>query len=162
MNLVARPRRRCLRNRQPAQRGKFLAVAAAVSAVLLFALSAPSSSVAIAGGAQTQLQLNEEACGEYRKVDAEMNRVYGLIVRNYRGDTVFLTAMRKAQLAWIRYRDAHVESTFPGDRAQYGSINLMCRCAELAEITKARTQVLNRWIEGIDEGDVCAGSVKVK
>lgn len=98
----------------------------------------------------------------YKKADAEMNQAYGLIMGNYRGDRAFISAMRKAQLAWIRYRDAHVESIFPGDASQYGSINPMCRCTDLAEITRARTQILNRWVEGIEEGDVCAGSVKVK
>ena len=123
---------------------------------------APGFPVANAAGEQTQLQLNEEACGEYKKADAEMNRTYAVIRRNYGGDRVFLAALRKAQLAWIRYREAQLASIFPGDGSQYGSVNPMCRCGELAEMTKARTQILNRWVEGIEEGDVCAGSVKTK
>ena len=106
--------------------------------------------------------MNDQACSNYKKADGEMNHAYQAILRDYRKDREFVAALRKAQLAWIRYRDAHLNSIFPGDRSQYGSINTMCRCNELAELTKARTQVLNRWVEGIEEGDVCAGSVKVK
>jgi uncharacterized protein YecT (DUF1311 family) len=131
-----------------------------VLAILFFApvMDLPSSSA----GAQTQMQLNKEACDEYKKADVEMNDVYRRINRDYRDNPGFIAALKKAQLAWIRYRDAHLESIFPGDPSQYGSINPMCRCTNLAEITKERTKVLKRWVEGIEEGDVCAGSVKVK
>jgi len=112
--------------------------------------------------AQTQQELNDQACSDYKQADREMNQAYRTILRDYRKDRGFVAAMRKAQVAWIRYRDAHLNSIFPGDRSQYGSINTMCRCNDLAELTKERTRVLNRWVEGIEEGDVCAGSVKVK
>lgn len=108
------------------------------------------------------MELNQEACEGYKKADAEMNAVYRRINRDYRHDPGFIVALKKAQLAWIRYRDAHLVSIFPGDASQYGSINPMCRCMNLAEITKARTQILNRWVEGVEEGDVCAGSIKIK
>jgi uncharacterized protein YecT (DUF1311 family) len=141
-------------------RQQLFAIVVVISA-LLFVLPAQGANAANALG-QTQMQLNEEACGEYKKADAEMNWAFGLIMRNYRGNQSFVSAMRRAQLAWLRYRDAQLESIFPGDARKYGSINPMCRCMQLAEITKARTQILNRWVEGIEEGDVCSGSVKVK
>jgi uncharacterized protein YecT (DUF1311 family) len=111
---------------------------------------------------QTQMQMNQEACDDYKKVDREMNQAYQTILRDYHNNRAFIVAFRKAQLAWIRYRDAQLESIFPGDPSQYGSINTMCRCLNLAELTKERTQALNRWVEGIEEGDVCAGSARVK
>jgi uncharacterized protein YecT (DUF1311 family) len=139
---------------------QLLAYTTVVLAILLFtpAMDLPTSFVR----AQTQMQLNKEACDEYKKADAEMSDVYRRINRDYRDDAGFIAALKKAQLAWIRYRDAHLESIFPGDPSQYGSINPMCRCTNLAEITKERTRVLKRWVEGIEEGDVCAGSVKTK
>jgi uncharacterized protein YecT (DUF1311 family) len=138
----------------------FFASSAVVLAILLFfpVMDLPTSSAS----AQTQMQLNKEACDEYKKADAEMNDVYRRINRDYRDNPGFIGALKKAQLAWIRYRDVHLESIFPGDPSQYGSINPMCRCTNLAEITKERTRVLKRWVEGIEEGDVCAGSVKAK
>jgi uncharacterized protein YecT (DUF1311 family) len=129
---------------------------------LSFVSPAPQLVSAKAKNAQTQMQLNKESCDEYKKVDAEMNAVYRRITRDYRQNQVFISALKKAQLAWIGYRDAQVESIFPGDPSQYGSISTMCRCNNLTELTKARTEILNRWIEGVEEGDVCAGSVKIK
>ena len=111
---------------------------------------------------QTQLQMNEGACVDYKQADREMNGVYLKIVSDYRRDPVFIKALKKAQLAWLHYRDAHVDSIFPGAASQYGSVSAMCRCGSLAEITKERTQTLNRWLEGVAEGDVCAGSVRIK
>lgn len=111
---------------------------------------------------QTQMKMNQEACDDYEKLNREMNQAYQTILRDYHNNRVFIVAFRKAQLAWIRYRDAQLKSIFPGDPSQYGSINTMCRCLNLAELTKERTQALNRWVEGIEQGDVCAGSAKLK
>jgi uncharacterized protein YecT (DUF1311 family) len=128
--------------------------------LLLFPwMDLPASSFS---GAQTQMQLNKEACDEYKKADAELNEVYRRITRDYRQSVDFIAALKKAQLAWISYRDAHLESIYPGDASQYGSINTMCRCTNLAEITKERARVLKRWTDGVEEGDVCAGSMKTK
>lgn len=132
------------------------------SARLLLICACLGLGFANVANAQTQQEMNDQACSEYKQADREMNQAYQTILRDYRNDRGFVAALRKAQLAWIRYRDAHLNSIFPGDRSQYGSINTMCRCNDLAEITKERTRVLNRWVEGIEEGDVCAGSVKVK
>jgi uncharacterized protein YecT (DUF1311 family) len=132
--------------------------------VVVFLLMFPTAGLPASGSAvaQTQMQLNQEACDKYKQADAEMNSMYRRITQEYRGDAAFIAALKKAQLAWIRYRDADLESIFPGDRGQYGSINPMCRCMHLAETTKERTRILKQWVEGIEEGDVCAGSVKVK
>ncbi|HEV7681871.1 MAG TPA: lysozyme inhibitor LprI family protein [Pyrinomonadaceae bacterium] len=135
-----------------------------VCACLGFAIVSSFGSVDASSRAkgQTQQEINDQACSDYKQADREMNQAYQTILQDYRKDRGFVAALRKAQLAWIRYRDAHLNSIFPGDRSQYGSINTMCRCNDLAELTKERTQVLNRWVAGIAEGDVCAGSVKVK
>jgi uncharacterized protein YecT (DUF1311 family) len=140
---------------------RFIALGVVAFGLLLasLALDLPAANSA---NAQTQLQLNKEACDEYKKADTEMNAVYQRITREYARDRGFIAAIRKAQLAWIRYRDAQLDAIFPGDPSQYGSISMMCRCNNLAEITKARTEILNRWVEGVEEGDVCAGSVKIK
>ena len=128
----------------------------------LVALSFGGVQASSSENSQTQLQMNEASCAKYKQADRELNRVYLKIVSDYRSDPVFIKAMKKAQLAWLRYRDAHVESIFPGAASQYGSVSTMCRCGSLSEITKERTKTLNRWLEGIEEGDVCAGSVKIK
>ena len=126
--------------------------------ILAAACSATGGTVA-----QTQLELNQEACDEYKKADAELNKVYNQILREYQQDKVFVQKLKAAQRAWIAFRDAHLASLYPNPHPGfYGSVNPMCRCLRLAEWTTERTKVLREWIEGIEEGDICAGSVKMK
>jgi uncharacterized protein YecT (DUF1311 family) len=134
----------------------FVAITLFANTITISIASSPSS------GEQNQMELNKQACDEYKKVDAEMNRVYQTVVKDYAGDRTFIASLRKAQLAWISYRDAHLDSLYPGDASQYGSVNTMCRCNQLAELTEERTKKLKQWADGIEEGDVCAGSVKTK
>ena len=114
--------------------------------------------------AQTQAQMNDEACREYKKADAELNKMYQQILRENKTDALFVRKLRTAQRAWVTYRDALVESIYPAanPQSEYGSVYPMCYCAELTEITKKRTAELRAWVDGIPEGDVCTGSRKIK
>lgn len=78
---------------------RFIALGVVVFGLLLVspALDAASANPA---NAQTQMQLNKEACDEYKRADGEMNSVYRRITREYRGDAGFIAALKKAQLAW--------------------------------------------------------------
>jgi uncharacterized protein YecT (DUF1311 family) len=104
----------------------------------------------------------EETCNEYKRTDAELNRVYQRVLAEYKTQTVFISKLRAAQRAWILFRDAHVESLYPLQRSQYGSVYQTCRCTMLLEVVRERTEVLQKWITGNEEGDVCSGSIKIK
>ncbi|HEX5705730.1 MAG TPA: lysozyme inhibitor LprI family protein [Pyrinomonadaceae bacterium] len=114
--------------------------------------------------AQTQAEMNAEACGAYRAADEELNRVYARILRDYRSDVKFVRKLRAAQRAWLVYRDAHLAARFPEEdkRGNYGSVFPMCFCMVQEEVTRARTEVLKKWVDGLDMGDVCAGSVRIR
>lgn len=126
------------------------------------------SSLLLATGAtasaQTQLELNEKACASYKKADTAMNKTYQQILGRYRADSLFIQKLKSAQRAWIAYRDAHLEALYPAadKRAAYGSVNPMCQCVALEEITVERTKILKKWVDGIEEGDVCGGSIKIR
>jgi uncharacterized protein YecT (DUF1311 family) len=110
---------------------------------------------------QTQQKLNSEAKLEFEKVDKELNRVYSKLLADYKVDTVFIKALREAQRQWLKFRDAQVKMKFP-PRNSNESVLPMCRNYYLSELTNNRIKELNQWVEGIDEGDVCFGSIKVK
>ncbi len=112
--------------------------------------------------AQTQAEMNQQACDAYKRADVELNTVYQRVLTEYKGDALFVRKMKAAQHAWIAYRDAHLESVYPADdpRFAYGSVYPMCRCVELTEMTKKRTELLRRWLTGEKDGEVCAGSIK--
>ena len=111
---------------------------------------------------QTQAEMTRDACDKYKIADEKMNKTYRQILREYEGQTAFIENLKKAQRAWILFRDAHFESVYPDPNklAAYGSVNPMCQCITLTELANQRTEVLKRWIDGIAEGDVCSGSIR--
>lgn len=114
--------------------------------------------------AQSQSEMNRGFCDKYRRAEAEMTKIYRQIVSGYSSDKLFIGKLRKAQRAWLIFREAHLESLYPEPNKlpAYGSVNLTCRCTALEEITRDRIKVLKQWVTGAQEGDVCSGSIKIK
>lgn len=111
---------------------------------------------------QTQLEMNTEAANEYKKADAALNSVYKQVMKKYASDTAFTKNLKAAQRLWIQFRDAELKMKYPLASSEYGSIFPLCRSNYLTELTNARTATLQIWLDGIEEGDACAGSVGVK
>jgi uncharacterized protein YecT (DUF1311 family) len=112
---------------------------------------------------QTQSDMNESAENGYQKADKELNRVYHQILNEYKDDTAFIRNFKNAQRLWVLFRDAEMNAKFPESPDHYyGSVLPMCWSMELTGLTQERTQKLKVWIDGIEEGDACSGSVKMK
>lgn len=128
---------------------------AALAGVLLFAQPVL---------AQTQADLNDQACAAYKQADAKLNAVYKQLLAKYKSDTTSIASLRTAQRAWVTFRDAHLDSLYPEKDKQtaYGSIYPTCACGVLADLTEARVAQLQVWLKGGEEGDTCAGSVGVR
>lgn len=113
--------------------------------------------------AQSQADMNQDAGKEYQKADKELNATYQQILKDYSKDSVFIASFKKAQKLWVQFRDAEMKAKYPNRAAgYYGSVQPMCWSMYLTELTIERTTKLKVWITGIEEGDVCAGSVKTK
>lgn len=113
---------------------------------------------------QTQGDANAEADAAFRKADRELNTVYQRILREYKADAAFISRMKAAQRIWIQFRDAEMLARYPAKngRLEYGSAFPMCWSTHLADLTAERTKQLRVWVDGIPEGDVCAGSVRTR
>ncbi len=113
---------------------------------------------------QTQLEMNQEADENYKKADKELNVVYGKILKSYQADKNLISKLKAAQNAWIKFRDAEMDALFPEEetRINYGSIFPMCWSMALTNLTNERIKKLKIWLTGIEEGDMCSGSVKIK
>jgi uncharacterized protein YecT (DUF1311 family) len=110
--------------------------------------------------AQSQTAMNTDAGAAYQKADKELNVVYQKILKEYASKTVFVKKLKVAQRLWVQLRDAELAARYPtGD--SYGSAGPMCKAAYLESLTKERTRSLKQWLEGMPEGDVCNGSVKI-
>ena len=112
---------------------------------------------------QTQSEMNKNASNKYKDADIELNKVYQEILTEYNSDSIFIDRLKKTQRIWVSYRDAELEMKFPLKKKpfEYGSIYPMCVSLFLKELTEERTKKLKVWINGVEEGDVCSGSVKI-
>ena len=110
---------------------------------------------------QTQAQMNQQAYASYNKADKKLNTVYQKILVKYKADKLFVTNLKKSQRIWVSFRDAEIDMKYPNYPNQnYGSIHPTCRAIYLTELTESRIKTLTIWLNGIKEGDTCAGSVK--
>ena len=113
--------------------------------------------------AQTQGDLNEQTAAEFHAADKELNSIYQKILEEYVDDEAFIANLKEAQRCWIAFRDAQLKMKYPDrEPGYYGSILPSCEAMYLAELTQARIKALQVWIEGVQEGDGCAGTVRIK
>jgi hypothetical protein len=90
------------------------------------------------------------------------NQVYQTLLQDYKSDTGFIKNMKEAQRQWIKFRDAQVKMKYPLYPNANQSVLPMCKYYYLEELTSNRVKELMKWVDGIDEGDVCSGSIKLK
>jgi uncharacterized protein YecT (DUF1311 family) len=119
--------------------------------------------ISLTGFSQTQGDLNNEAQESYKKADKDLNDIYNAILCEYKSDTIFIKNLKASQRIWITFRDAELKVKYPNtDVRQYGTVYPMCVSIYLERLTRERIKTLKEWIDGIEEGDVCIGSVKMK
>lgn len=112
---------------------------------------------------QTQKEMNGAVSGNLTKADKELNDVYNKILAQYKSDATFIKNLKKSQRQWIKFRDTEMKVKYPKREAgHYGSMQPLCYTNYMAELTKKRTKELRTWLDGVEEGESCAGSVKIK
>ena len=111
--------------------------------------------------AQSQTEMNVKAYSDFKKADAELNIVYQKILKIYSRETTFIKKFKIAQRLWVQLRDAELAAKYPNS-GSYGSVAPMCESIYLETLTKDRIKFLNIWVTGIEEGEVCLGSVRMK
>lgn len=117
----------------------------------------------ILGYNQSQYDLNQIAYNDYLKAEKQLNNSYRSILKAYKNDTVFIRNFKKAQKIWYQLRDAEMDAYYPEHFGELsGSSAPMCWNLYKTDLTKARIKKLRIWLTGIEEGDVCAGSPKIK
>jgi uncharacterized protein YecT (DUF1311 family) len=113
--------------------------------------------------AQSQSKLNSDAALGFKKSDGDLNSIYRQILEEYKVDTVFISNLKKAQRLWLQFRDAQLAMRYPKrHKGDEGTVQQMCEWQYLKSLTDQRVQTLREWLDGVEEGDVCAGSVRIK
>lgn len=99
--------------------------------------------------AQTQTDINQSAANDYKKADANLNKVYRDVFNKL--DATAKADLKAAQNAWIKYRD--LDCKFQSAGVAGGSMQPMVVSGCLADKTAARTKELNGLLH-CKEGDM--------
>lgn len=112
--------------------------------------------------AVTQYELNQCFGLERETAQAQLARVLDDIKAQYQNDTPFLKALEVSQAHWERQLTLDLDMKYPKseDPTYYGSVSSMCMSDFETTLVTRRIAFLTTWLEGIEEGDVCSGSVK--
>jgi uncharacterized protein YecT (DUF1311 family) len=95
--------------------------------------------------AQTQTEMNIEAAKDYKKADAELNKVYQQILKKYADNTLFIKEMKAAQMLWVQFRDAEFKRAYPHyneGNTYYGSMFSLEKSTFMETLTVERTKTL--------------------
>jgi len=101
-----------------------------------------------------QRDLNECSGAEFRKADAELNRVYTALMEKLKNDAVATENLKASERAWINFRDAQMKALHPHPDEE-GSVHSMCWSLEMTELTVQRKEMLKRMLDP-EDGDVCS------
>ncbi|PJJ07079.1 uncharacterized protein YecT (DUF1311 family) [Flavobacterium sp. 1] len=97
--------------------------------------------------AQTQLEMNETADTNYKKADAELNKVYKQLIAIL--DQNEKPLLIQAEKDWVRFRDSHCK--FDASQYEGGSIKPLVYSTCLEELTRKRIAEIKASIKERDK-----------
>ena len=107
--------------------------------------------------AETQSDLRRCAAEDFRIADTKMNAVYWQVLARYASQPSKLERIKKAQEAWLAFRNLEGEALFPeGDWYNFGQFVRICRNDEMARMSAERAEDLKVFLKPFDEEDVCS------
>ena len=99
----------------------------------------------------TQQEMNKCAYDGFEKADKELNKVYTELRKAKKEDKLFLENLKKAQKAWLNFRDLELESQFTCQskdlRMCFGSMYNLSYFSSKSELTKQRVKTLSWQLE---------------
>ncbi|MBX9692430.1 MAG: DUF1311 domain-containing protein [Cyanobacteria bacterium] len=80
------------------------------------------------------------------------------VLEKNKSDESFIECMEDSQNQWREYRDSQVDALV----ALAGKTDENTRLWYQSQLDSRRLRELNLWLVGVEEGDVCAGSIPIK
>ena len=109
----------------------------------------------------TQTELNRCAGSQANDAQQQLHQMLASLHRLYADDEAFLQALTQAQSQWAASLEADLALKYPlaEKQAAYGSAYPLCLNSYRTGLIEARIAFLQQWLEGVEEGDVCSGSL---
>jgi uncharacterized protein YecT (DUF1311 family) len=123
---------------------KLLSFAMLIMFGALSGLAEPQKTKDPCANAQTTAEMRDCAGREYKQADDELNRVYRQLMAKL-DDEGRKTALKTAQQAWIKYRDANCD--FASYLNRGGTKEPVVRYNCMTGMTVARTKELREYLE---------------
>jgi uncharacterized protein YecT (DUF1311 family) len=103
--------------------------------------------------ANTQMALDVCAGKEAKQADLEMNRIYQKLLAKVSTNPAAKTKIIASQRAWLLYRDAYLDATFPEEdkQANYGTMFPMEFDLLVAQLTTTQTKALQQLLENYSD-----------
>ncbi len=114
----------------------------ALALIVLAAVSAPAHAADCAT-AQTQQQLNQCHQQAYAQADARLNAQFEQILGRLQEDVAATRDLRRAQRAWLAYRDAECRFASPVQGSAAGMLLTQC----LTRLTRQRSEDFQRYLQ---------------
>jgi uncharacterized protein YecT (DUF1311 family) len=114
--------------------------------------------------AESQADLNIDSFKSFKLSESRLQETIRTIRTLYKADPRLLRCLEASQQAWLVYRDKQMAMIFPllnEDPNAYGTMFSLCWSTWMTKLTNQRTAELQVWIDGIEEGEVCAGSIRI-
>ncbi len=100
---------------------------------------------AVSAHAQTQAEMNNQAWADFKKADAELNKVYAQVMAKL--DDEGKEKLKTAQRAWIAFRDAQAE--LDADVSRGGTMVPLLRASSMTDTTQARIKQLREYYKEV-------------
>jgi uncharacterized protein YecT (DUF1311 family) len=111
---------------------------------------------------QSQTEMNLSAEDKFIINDRKLNEIYNQILTEYSDNKQFIKNLKASERLWVKFRDAEMLMRYPeGDSIRNGSVFNLCYFHYITELTESRIQTLQEWTDGVQEGEVCGGSIKM-
>lgn len=113
--------------------------------------------------AQTWQEEMKAAQNNLKAASSQMAGLISYIDSAYSHNTALLILLKSSQNAWEKYSEAQIKMRYPSYNAQnYNRHIALCVSNYMTQLINSRIALLQEWKEGIEEGDLCAGSVQYK
>lgn len=99
--------------------------------------------------ANTQADMNACAGAEAKRVDAKLNSTYRALLAKVESQPEAVAKIKAAERAWIAYRDAYIEATYPAENKaiEYGSIYPLDVALLRAKLTQRQVTALEDMLQ---------------